>query len=90
MVKFKPFFERHYPRVERAIAIIALINLGLVFFDLTYLSLRQVYRQYLPAITQAYDPVKGVQVHPETEYYQRQVDNLAAQTQTSGVQSPEV
>ncbi|MGF1567839.1 MAG: hypothetical protein ACFCVD_07185 [Nodosilinea sp.] len=83
MVKFKPYFERHYPQLERVVAIIALINLALVAFDLTYLSLRPVYHQYLTAITHIYDPVKGIQVHPQTEQYQAQVDRLRDQlTQT--------
>ncbi|PSR16360.1 hypothetical protein C8255_18240 [filamentous cyanobacterium CCP3] len=79
MVKFRSYFERHYPKLERAIATIALINLGLVFFDLSYLSLRPVYRQYLPAITHIYDPVKGIVAHPQTAAYQAQVDALRQQ-----------
>ncbi|PSN13650.1 hypothetical protein C7293_15100 [filamentous cyanobacterium CCT1] len=79
MVKFRSYFERHYPKLERTIATIALINLGLVFFDLSYLSLRPVYRQYLPAITHIYDPVKGIVTHPQTEAYQAQVDVLSQQ-----------
>lgn len=90
MVKFKPFFDRRYPGVERIIAIVALINLGLVFFDLTYLNLRQVYRQYLPAITRVYDPVKGIIAHPETQYYQAQIDELADHLAQNGLQSPQV
>jgi hypothetical protein len=59
MVNIKPYFERHYPRLESIIAVIALINLALVAFDLTYLHLRPVYRQYLTAVTRIYDPVPG-------------------------------
>jgi len=90
MVKFKPYFERHYLRIERVIALIALINLVLVFFDLAYFHLRPIYRQYIPTITQVYDPIKGIEVHPETELYQAQVDNLMAQLAQSGVRSPQV
>ncbi|MBD1909135.1 MULTISPECIES: hypothetical protein [unclassified Leptolyngbya] len=90
MVKFKPNFERRYPRLERVIAIIALINLIFVFFDLTYLSLRPVYRQYIPELTQAYDPVKGIELSPETEYYQAQVDTLAAQLSQDEVRTPQI
>lgn len=79
MVKFRSYFERHYPRLERIIAAIALINLGLVFFDLSYIGLRPIYRQYLPAIVQVYDPVKGIVSHPQTEAYQIQVDTLSQQ-----------
>lgn len=90
MVRFKPPFERRYPRTERIVAIVALINLGLVFFDFTYLNLRQVYKQYLPSIVQVYDPVKGVEANPETEYYQTQVDNLAAQLAQANSQPAQV
>lgn len=90
MVKFKSYFERRYPRLERIIAIVALINLGLVFFDSTYLNLRQVYKQYLPSITRAYDPVKGITVHPRTEVYQTQVDQLQSQLSQYDVRSPQV
>ncbi|WOD41655.1 hypothetical protein [Nodosilinea sp. E11] len=76
MVKFKPYFERRYPRLERIVAIIALINLALVAFDLTYISLRPVYRQYLTSVTRVYDPVKGILAHPQTEQYQAQVEQV--------------
>jgi hypothetical protein len=36
---------------ERLIAILALLNLCLVFFDLTYIPLRDFYLQVLPNIT---------------------------------------
>lgn len=87
MVKFKSYFERHYPDLERIIAIIALINFALVFFDLTYLSLRPVYRQHLSAITHVYDPVKGIQAHPLTERYSAQVEQLKRQLEQTGLRS---
>ncbi len=86
MVKLKPYFERHYPRLERLIAIIALVNLVLVFFDLTYLNLRPVYRQYLTSVTHLYDPVKGIQAHPQTAQYQAQVDQIKVQLTEADVQ----
>lgn len=88
MVKFKSYFERHYPHLERLIAIIALINLVVIFFDLTYLNLRPVYRQYLSAITQVYDPVKGIKAHPLTERYSAQVEQLKSQLEQTGLRSP--
>ncbi|TVP62016.1 MAG: hypothetical protein EA343_12455 [Nodularia sp. (in: Bacteria)] len=72
------------------IAILALINLGLVFFDLSYLYARDFYLQAIPSLTQLYDPVKGVKPHPSTENYLQQVENLEAQVITSGLRSPEV
>jgi hypothetical protein len=38
MAKLTPYFERRHPWRERLIAIIAIINLLLVFFDLSYLE----------------------------------------------------
>ncbi|MFQ4134849.1 hypothetical protein PGN35_000860 [Nodosilinea sp. PGN35] len=90
MVKFRSYFERHYPRLERVIAIIALINFGLVIFDLTYLNLRPVYRQYFAAVTHIYDPLKGIQAHPQTARYQAQVERLAGQLNQADLRSPEV
>ncbi|MBD2109162.1 hypothetical protein [Nodosilinea sp. FACHB-13] len=87
MVKFKSYFERHYPNLERVIAIIALVNLALVFFDLTYLNLRPVYRQYLSPVTQVYDPVKGIKAHPLTERYLTQVEQLKSQLDQTGLRS---
>lgn len=46
---------------------VALLNLWLIVFDLTYLWLRPVYVRYLPAVTRIYDPVKGIEPHPLTE-----------------------
>ncbi|PZV07188.1 MAG: hypothetical protein DCF32_07970 [Leptolyngbya sp.] len=88
MVKFKSYFERHYPYLERAIAIIALVNLVLVVFDLTYHNLRPVYRQYLSAVTQVYDPVKGIKAHPLTERYSAQVEQLKSELDQTGLRSP--
>lgn len=48
---------------------LALLNLGLILFDLTYLWLRPQYFRHLPALTRLYDPVKGIEPHPVTEAY---------------------
>lgn len=75
---------------ERLIAILALINLGLVFFDISYLYARDFYLQAIPSLTQLYDPIKGVKPHPSTENYLQQVENLESQVVASGLRSPEV
>lgn len=90
MVKFKPYFERHYPRLERVVAIIALVNLALVAFDLTYLNLRPVYRQHLAVVTRIYDPLKGIQAAPQTVQYQAQVERLKDQLTQADLRSPAV
>lgn len=48
---------------------LAIVNLGLILFDLTYLWLRPVYFQHLPAVTRLYDPVKGIEPEPLTTEY---------------------
>ena len=45
---------------------VALINLWMIIFDLSYLWLRPVYFTYAPIVTQVYDPVKGIEPHPLT------------------------
>jgi len=46
---------------------VAVINLWMILFDLTYLWLRPVYFSYVPAVIRVYDPVKGIEPHPLTE-----------------------
>jgi hypothetical protein len=45
---------------------VAVINLSLILFDLSYLWLRPTYFHYLPVVTRTYDPVKGIEPHPLT------------------------
>ncbi|MBD0385502.1 MAG: hypothetical protein ICV54_02960 [Nostoc sp. C3-bin3] len=75
---------------ERLVAVLALLNLCLVFFDLTYTQWRDFYLQVLPSITQVYDPVKGIQPHPETQNYLNKVTQLEEQVLQAGLQSPQV
>jgi hypothetical protein len=75
---------------ERLVAVLALLNLCLVFFDLTYIHWRDLYLQVLPSITQAYDPIKGIQPHPETQNYLNKVTELEEQVLQAGLQSPQV
>ena len=46
---------------------VALINLWMIVFDLSYLLLRPYYVQYLPVVPSVYDRVKGITTHPLTE-----------------------
>lgn len=46
---------------------LAVINLGLIIFDWTYLWLRPLYFEHLSVVTRIYDPVKGIEPHPLTE-----------------------
>ncbi|MBD2310267.1 hypothetical protein H6G20_01040 [Desertifilum sp. FACHB-1129] len=90
MVHYKPYFERRYPWIERCVALLALLNLALVFFDLTYLYGRNFYFSVFPALTRYYDPIKGIQPHPETQYYLQQVETLETQLATGGWDAPQV
>ena len=63
---------------SRIIALIALINLILVSFNLSYLPLRDIYFSHTPWLTKVYDPVKGVEPHPDTEAYLNTSDRLIA------------
>jgi hypothetical protein len=45
---------------------VALINLWMILFDLSYLWLRPLYHTHVPIVTTVYDPVKGIEPHPLT------------------------
>lgn len=47
--------------------LVATINLGLIVFDFTYLTLRPFYLDYVPIVSRVYDPVLGISPHPLTE-----------------------
>ena len=49
---------------------VALVNLWLIVFDITYLILRPTYYRWVPILTRVYDPVKGIEPHPLTEELQ--------------------
>ncbi len=73
---------------ERLIAILALINLCLIFFDLTYIAGRDFYLQVLPNIVR-YDLIKGIQPHPETQNYLNKVTQLEEQVLQTALDSPQ-
>ncbi len=58
---------------------LAIINVSLILFDLTYFWMRPFYSRHVPAVTRIYDPVKGIEPEPVTEEYLRLVDALAAE-----------
>jgi hypothetical protein len=57
---------------------LAIINVSLILFDLTYLWLRPQYFRLLPIVTDVYDPVKGIEPHPLTERYLEIADETDA------------
>ena len=61
---------------QKIIALIAVINLCLVLFNLSYLPFRDIYLRYTPVLIRIYDPVKGIEPHPDTETYLDTVGQL--------------
>lgn len=75
---------------NQLVAVIALVNLLLGLFNLSYVPLRDVYLQHFPAAVVVYDPVKGIEPHPNTQAYLQQVNRLEAEVPTLGLRSPQI
>lgn len=70
---------------ERVMALIALINLGLVMFDFSYVTWRDWYLRYVPEFTQWYgEQFKGMEPHRSTEAYLETVTELENQLERTG------
>ena len=78
-MKVKQTKNRHLGWWSRLVALIALINLILVLFNFSYLSLRDIYSSHTPLLVRIYDPVKGIEPHPDTEAYLNKSDRLQQQ-----------
>ena len=79
-------------RWSQGVALIATANLAWLLFDITYLPFRNFWLhrnlypipsmplvvplQWLPDITKFYDPIKGIEPHPQTEAYLRHFEKL--------------
>lgn len=84
---------------ERLMAMVAVANLGLVTFDLTYVMWRNFWLQGtvsigslsftvpLPPVTQWYDPIKGIEPHRDTQRYLATVDQLEEELRQKGIES---
>jgi hypothetical protein len=76
---------------ERLMAAIALVNLLLVAFDLSYVPLRDFYLKQFPGFTWWYgERFKGIEPHRTTDAYLKTVDELEAQVASTGLRSPQV
>ena len=75
-------------RWSQLVAIVTVVNLLLVFFNLTYVPLRSLYFTYFPTVVQIYDPVKGIEPHPVTENYLQTVDAVRSSIAQTGFQDP--
>ncbi|MBW4678537.1 MAG: hypothetical protein KME19_00285 [Microcoleus vaginatus WJT46-NPBG5] len=86
---------------DRLMAFLALANLGLVLFDLSYVPARDLYlrgfwtlgRVYEPLkdinFYKLYDPYKGIEPHRDTQQYLETVDQLKEQVASNGLDSPQ-
>ncbi len=66
---------RKVPIFERIMAILALVNFTLVLFNMTYITFRDFYFDYIYltkydlSLTKIYDPIKGIEPNRDTEKY---------------------
>jgi hypothetical protein len=75
---------------ERVMAIVTVLNLSLVAFDLSYIPWRDFYLRRLPAFTQWYGArFKGLEPHRITDNYLQTVEQLEEQIAQTGVNSPQ-
>ncbi|NER78104.1 MAG: hypothetical protein F6K42_00715 [Leptolyngbya sp. SIO1D8] len=73
---------------ERIFALVALCNLILVLFDLSYIRFRDFYLRYLPEFTERYgEAFKGIEPERSTENYLESLENLEEQVAQTGLQS---
>ena len=68
-------------------AIIASIGFLAAMFDLTYIPWRGLYFKNIPAVTQFYDPFKGIEPHRETQRYLNAVEQLKQVVKSNGLAS---
>lgn len=73
---------------ERVMALLAVANLGLVGFDLSYIRFRDQYLQVMPQLTIWYGATfKGIEPERSTAAYLAAVDRLQNQVAETGLQS---
>ncbi|MCU0567446.1 MAG: hypothetical protein MUF49_12705 [Oculatellaceae cyanobacterium Prado106] len=76
---------------ERVMAIATVLNLGIVFFDLSFVPWHNFYQSQLPTFTAWYgSQFKGIEPHHATERYLQTVTALEEQVVRTGLRSPEV
>lgn len=91
--RLTPRFRRLRPQAswfEKAMALLACIDLLLVLFDYSYLPLRNFYFREAPTLVKLYDPVKAIEPHRDTQRYLDTVDQLQQDLIQGGLQDPQV
>lgn len=81
--------HRHRNWWNKLAALIALANILLALFNLSYIPLRDIYLREFPVVVALYDPVKSIEPHPDTQRYLNTVDTLAKQLPQIGLQVPQ-
>ena len=77
-------------RWSQIVAIAIALNLLCVFFNLTYVPLRQIYLRYVPAVVEIYDPIKGIAPHPITQDYLADIAALRSAVNDAGLANPKI
>ncbi|MGB3531937.1 MAG: hypothetical protein WBA13_00300 [Microcoleaceae cyanobacterium] len=72
---------------SKIVALITLANFLLVLFNLSYISFRDIYFKQVPSLVRLYDPVKGIEPHPDTTQYLKTVDNLVSELSPDTISS---
>ena len=86
---------------ERFMVSIAVVNLGIVGFDSSYVALRDFwvrggvsigpvnFQVPVPPVVKWYDPIKGIEPHRDSEQYLKSVEDFETKFAQSGIDSPE-
>lgn len=82
--------SQNIPWFEQLMAMVATLNYGLVLFDLSYTDLRDYYFNYIPVLTQVYDPIKGIEPHQTTEKYLGTIEQLKSTVVETSLNSDQV
>lgn len=76
--------------INKVLAALAVVNLGLVAFDWSYIPWRDFYLRYVPEFTQWYGAAfKGIEPHRDTDTYLEQVEVLQ-QAGLDGAETDEI
>ncbi|MEM1170962.1 MAG: hypothetical protein AAGJ08_18240 [Cyanobacteria bacterium P01_H01_bin.35] len=73
---------RKVPIFERIMALLALLNFTLVLFNITYVTFRDFYFDYIPSLIKIYDPIKGIEPNRYTEKYLDSFEELKTKIPT--------
>jgi hypothetical protein len=78
LIKWDAVRSRHIGllALDITMLLVAVVNLLLLAFDFSYLTLRDVYIHHLPAVARSYDQVKGIEPHRFTSAYLQQAESL--------------